>query len=86
MYLTQELANEKNPAKKKELLSIIKRGSIICWPYFNFNGEFDFSEDKLSDSLGFKMAQILREKLPEDEEIVITAYFWLIPEMCSLLG
>lgn len=68
MYLSQELVNEKNPKKKKELLSKIKRGSVVSWPHFNFHGEFDFSDENMQDSVGFKISQILREKLPTDED------------------
>ncbi len=43
LYLSRELATEKNEARKAELLEAIRNGSVVTWAHFNLHGEFDFS-------------------------------------------
>jgi TnpA family transposase len=52
LYLTHELANEKNETRKAELLEAIRNGSVVTWAHFNLHGEFDFSDEKMADSVG----------------------------------
>ena len=52
LYLTRELANEKNEQRKTELLDAIRNGSVLTWAHFNLHGEFDFSDEKMQDSVG----------------------------------
>ena len=52
LYLTRELANEKNEFLKAELLAAIRNGSVVTWAHFNLHGEFDFSDGKMVDSVG----------------------------------
>jgi TnpA family transposase len=52
LYLTRELANEKNEIRKAELLAAIRNGSVVTWAHFNLHGEFDFSDEKMVDSVG----------------------------------
>ena len=52
LYLTRELANEKNEVLKAELLAAIRNGSVVTWAHFNLHGEFDFSDGKMVDSVG----------------------------------
>ncbi len=52
LYLTRELANEKNEVRKAELLAAIRNGSVVTWAHFNLHGEFDFSDGKMVDSVG----------------------------------
>jgi TnpA family transposase len=52
LYLTRELANEKNDERKAELLAAIRNGSVVTWAHFNLHGEFDFSDEKMVDSVG----------------------------------
>jgi TnpA family transposase len=52
LYLTRELANEKNEQRKTELLNAIRNGSVVTWAHFNLHGEFDFSDEKMQDSIG----------------------------------
>jgi hypothetical protein len=48
--------------EKDELLKAIKEGSIIIWRHINFHGEYDFSEEKMQDSVGLNLAKILAWK------------------------
>jgi hypothetical protein len=43
-----------DPAKREELLQAIAHGSAAAWGHLNLLGEYDFSEDKLQDSVGIK--------------------------------
>jgi len=52
LYLSRELANEKNEVRKADLLGAIRNGSVVTWAHFNLHGEFDFSDEKMVDSVG----------------------------------
>jgi len=52
LYLSRELATEKNEERKTELLEAMRNGSIVTWAHFNLHGEFDFSDEKMMDSVG----------------------------------
>lgn len=59
LYLSQKLASMKNPDQKKNLLSSIVSHSIMCWEHMNLLGEYDFSENKLKDSVGITLPKIV---------------------------
>ena len=40
--------------KRKELLQAMAHGSAAAWGHLSLLGEYDFSEDKLQDSVGIK--------------------------------
>jgi hypothetical protein len=63
LYLSK-LLTEADEEKKEELINIIKNGSIQVWKHVNFQGEFDFSDEKLIDSVGFKFPKILALSIP----------------------
>jgi hypothetical protein len=48
----RELAAEKNEERKAKLLEAIENGSVMTWAHFNLHGEFDFSDEKMQDSIG----------------------------------
>lgn len=52
LYLSQKLSRMKEPAQKEKLISAIASHSIICWEHMNLLGEYDFSDEKLKDSVG----------------------------------
>ncbi len=58
LYLSQKLARMKEPDQKEKLLSAIASHSIICWEHMNLLGEYDFSDNKLKDSVGIKLPKI----------------------------
>ena len=35
-----------------ELLDAIRHGSALTWKHFNLHGEFDFSDERMVDSVG----------------------------------
>ena len=52
LYLSQELATEKNEKRRAELIEAIRNGSVATWKHFNLHGEFDFSDERMVDSMG----------------------------------
>jgi len=52
LYLSQELATEKNEKRRAELIEAICNGSVATWKHFNLHGEFDFSDERMVDSMG----------------------------------
>ncbi len=64
LYLSQKIAEEMNPERKREVIDAIKNGSVVTWRHINLHGEYDFSEEKLQDSIGLKVPKILELRLP----------------------
>ena len=52
LYLSQKIAQEHNQQKKQGLIEAVRAGSVVSWQHINLHGEYDFSEDKLQDSVG----------------------------------
>ena len=51
LYLSREIITEKNGERKAELIEAIRNGSAATWKHFNLHGEFDFSDEKMVDSM-----------------------------------
>jgi len=58
LYLSQKLARMKEQAHKEKLLSAIASHSVISWAHTNMLGEYDFSDNKLKDSVGIPLPKI----------------------------
>ena len=41
--------------KKTELLNAIRHGSIATYGHLNLHGEFDFSDERMLDSIGLAL-------------------------------
>ena len=52
LYLSRELATEKNEGRRVQLIEAIRNGSVVTWNHFNLHGEFDFSDERMVDSIG----------------------------------
>ncbi len=52
LYLTHKLRQISDDGGKEQLLSIISSHSVMTWAHINMLGEYDFSEEKLKDSVG----------------------------------
>ena len=52
LYLTQQITLDKTEEEHKRLLDIIETHSPQSWGSFNMLGEFDFSDEKLQDTIG----------------------------------
>ena len=59
LYLSQILFNTKNETEKKAMIETIRNGSIVTWQHVNLQGEYDFSEKIIENSLEFELPKIL---------------------------
>ena len=59
LYLTQKIAEAESEERRQELLTAVRSGSVASWRHFNLHGEYDFSDEKLQDSIGLQAAKIL---------------------------
>lgn len=50
LYLTRLIQQAKTPEEKKGRLEQIKMNSPMAWSHISFNGQYDFSEEYMSDS------------------------------------
>jgi hypothetical protein len=54
LYLSQKLSEIDDPVKREEFLKALTHGFGGRLGHLNLLGEYDFSEDKLKDSVGIK--------------------------------
>jgi len=54
LYLSQKLEEADSLENYQVLLHAIANGSISIWRHINLLGEYDFSDEKLQDSIGIK--------------------------------
>ena len=59
LYLSKLLTDETDTEQKRMILEAFENGSIAIWQHLNLHGEYDFSEEKLRDSVGFNLSKIL---------------------------
>jgi len=52
LYLSKEIIEEKDEKRKVELIDAIRNDSVMRWGHFNLQGEYDFSDEKMIDSIG----------------------------------
>ena len=54
LFVVDEITKEKNEERKLLLIESLQGGSIMRWSHFNLAGEYDFSDEKMVDSIGLK--------------------------------
>jgi Tn3 transposase DDE domain len=54
LYLSQKLAEMDDPVRREAILSALTHGSAASWQHVNLLGEYDFSEERLWDTVGIK--------------------------------
>jgi len=59
LYLTQKIAEAESEERRRELLTAVRNGSVAAWQHVNLHGEYDFSDEKLQDSIGLQASKIL---------------------------
>jgi len=52
LYLSQKLAETTDSEHRETLLQAITHSSVVAWQHLNLRGEYDFSEEKLQDTVG----------------------------------
>ena len=53
------LAQEENSERRQELLTAVQHGSVVSWRHVNLHGEYDFSDEKMQDSIGLHIPPAL---------------------------
>ncbi len=59
LYLSQIIAQEEDIPRRQALLAAVKHGSVVSWCHVNLHGEYDFSDEKMQDSVGLHMPPAL---------------------------
>ena len=54
LYLSQKISETMGPEAREILFQAIANGSVVSWQHINLLGEYDFSDEKLQDSVGIK--------------------------------
>jgi TnpA family transposase len=68
LYMTQQLQTTTTEERRAELMAAFTHGSIVSWQHINLHGEYDFSDEKLRDSVGLNLPEILGFKRGEIRE------------------
>ncbi len=63
LYLSQLLYNTKTEDEKHSLTQTIKNGLVVAWQHINLQGEYDFSEEILKNSIDFQLPKLLELKI-----------------------
>jgi hypothetical protein len=58
LYLSQKLDEIKDTTEREAFLDAVAHGSAVAWRHFNVLGEYDFSEEKLRDSMGIRLPKL----------------------------
>ena len=59
LYLSQKLEEIKDAASRAAFLDVVAHGSAVAWGHINLLGEYDFSEEKLHDSIGIRPPKLV---------------------------
>ncbi len=59
LYFTRKIAEAESEESRQELLAAVRNGSVVTWQHINLHGEYDFSDEKLRDSVGLHAPGIL---------------------------
>jgi hypothetical protein len=51
---------EISSASQKAFRDAVAHGSVVAWRHFNLLGEYDFSEEKLRDSVGIRLPKLVQ--------------------------
>ena len=55
LYLARELEAAENDEQREKLIEAIRNGSAVNWRHFNLQGEFNFSDEGMIDSIGLAL-------------------------------
>jgi len=63
LYLSQKVIDTKTEKEKQNLLEAIKSGSVVAWQHVNLQGEYDFSDEILKNSIKFQLPELMELKI-----------------------
>jgi len=59
LFLSQKDVAEDYEQQKLGLIEAVRNGSVVTWQHINLHGEYDFSDEKLQDSVGLTVPKKL---------------------------
>jgi hypothetical protein len=59
LYLSEKLEEIKDTASREAFLDAVAHGSAVAWQHLNLLGEYDFSDEKLRDSIGIRPPKLV---------------------------
>jgi len=59
LYLSKLISEAEANDQKSNLINAIKNGSVVAWRHINLLGEYDFSEERLKNSIEFSLPELL---------------------------
>ena len=62
LYLSQKLEQITDTESREALLDAVAHGSTVAWRHLNLLGEYDFSAEKLRDSVGIRLPKLGAKK------------------------
>jgi TnpA family transposase len=60
LYLSKLINDAESQVRKTNLINTIRNGSVVVWRHINLQGEYDFSEESLKDSIEFPLPELLK--------------------------
>jgi TnpA family transposase len=54
LYLSQKISTEPDATRRQAMLRAVQNGSVASWGHINLHGEYDFSDERLQDSIGLQ--------------------------------
>jgi len=66
LYLSRKISEEPDETRRQTMLRAVQNGSVASWRHVNLHGEYDFSDERLQDSVGLLWP--LPELLPRRSE------------------
>lgn len=60
LYLSQKILDQRNKDERQKVVDAVRNGSVVSWQHLNLQGEYDFSDDKLKDSAGLRVSEIMK--------------------------
>jgi len=59
LYLSDLVYKTKNPDQRAQIIKTIRNGSIVIWQHVNLQGEYDFSDEVLKNSMSFSLPKLM---------------------------
>ena len=59
LYVSQKIAETETEEERKKLITVVKNSSVIAWEHINLQGEYDFADEKLENTVPFSLPKIL---------------------------
>ena len=59
LYLSDLISKTDDVFERQRLIKIIRNGSVVVWQHINLQGEYDFTDDALKNSLTFSLPKLI---------------------------